>query len=152
MSNFLSIEMFKALTIEGKKQEYKNLSLYIANNFDDVCSEDLDLQRSYALELKKGTTSQKHKALKGIADLYAGKMLKAFRGHKVKGLIDKKKGQTLRIITDIDTFGNVVESKVIVKTPQSDTGNDSKAVKIQGKAKVSCKKSGFKKGQMKLQG
>jgi len=136
MNEFMNIEMFKALTKEGKTQEYKNLSLYIANNFDDVCSEHLDLQRAYALEMKKGTTSQKHKALFEIAKLYGGKMLKAFRGHKVKGLLDKKKGQTLKIITEIDTFGNIVDSKVIIKTPQRDTGDESKAVKMQGKATI----------------
>ena len=133
---FLSIEMFKALTIEGKKDEYKNLCDFITNNFDDVCTEHYDLQRAYGLELKKGATSQKHKALNDVTKSYESKLLKAFRGHKVKNLLDKKKGETLKLIFEIDAHGNVCESTLIVKAPKREVkkavvmmSNDSEKMK-----------------------
>ena len=128
--NFLNVEMFKALTIEGKREEYKSLCDFITNNFDDVCTEHYDLQKAYGLELKKGTNSQKHKALTDVAQSYGTKLLKAFRGHKVKSLLNKKEGETLKLIYEIDSHGNKVSSHLIVKKPKKI--DKDKAVKMQG--------------------
>jgi hypothetical protein len=139
MKNFLNIEMFKALTLEGKKDEYKNLSMFIATSFDDACTEHLDLQRAYALELKKGTTSQKHKALNDCAKAMGEKVLRAFRGHDLRKLVDKKAGETLKVVFDIDVHGRMVEASLSVKKPKRDT---KKAVQIQSKSSVVTAKGG----------
>ena len=144
MSNFLNIEQFKALTLEGKKEEYKKLSIFIATNFDETCTEDLDLQRAYALELKKGTASKKHKALNDCAKAMGDKVLRAFRGRDLKKLVDKKAGETLKIVFDIDVHGRIVETSLSVKKPKRDT---KKAVEMQGKASVVTSK-GAKSGKL----
>tara|TARA_B100000035_G_C20916590_1_gene516530 strand:+ start:316 stop:759 length:444 start_codon:yes stop_codon:yes gene_type:complete len=138
-TNFLKIDMFKALTLEAKKDEYKNLSMFIATNFDEACTEHLDLQRAYNLELKKSTTSQKHKALNDCAKAMGEKVLRAFRGHDLRKLVDKKAGETLKIVFDIDVHGRIVDTSLSVKKPKRET---KKAVQSQGSASVVTAKGG----------
>ena len=135
---------FKTITAEQLENCFIDVTTIIMGG--NASTEDYATLQAIISAKKKSSVSLKHLKLQETAQSFEAKILRAFRGKELKGLLDKKKGETLKIVFDIDTFGKVVSTSLSVKRPKVET---DKAVKMQGNAKISMKVSNPK---MKLIG
>ena len=94
---------------------------------------------------KKVEKQQARKVEKILADAYKG-LKTAF----IEAGIDE--ANAVKVNFTIDLAGTKFKETNYKKVLRTKLIEKSKAVQMQGKSRVSCKKSGFKKGEMKLQG
>ena len=124
------------------KTELQNLSL---EQLNELMRQAKTIKAGKVEKQKKVEKQQARKVEKILADAYKG-LKTAF----IQAGIDE--ANAVKVNFTIDLAGTKFKETNYKKVLRTKLIEKSKAVQMQGKSRVSCKKVGFKKGEMKLQG